>query len=362
MLMPGQFISWKDFFKELKNEYKTDNVGDVAGSVTFFAMLALFPFLLFAVTLAGVIIEPQQTEQLVQQLGQVAPPDVTRILEERIRQLTQSESGGLLTFGALAALWSASSGVVSLIRAFNTAYDVDETRPFWKVRLIALAAVVLTVVLMLSAVGITVVTPVLARLVGDGPIEVLRWLRLPIAGVLVMGLWALLYSFLPNVKQRFRFITFGSTVGVVVWLVASWGFSVYVQNFGKYEATYGALGGVIVFLLWMWISSQVVLLGAEMNAILEHTSPDGKRPGAHAEEEGTGPAAPKSKEHARAEPGRAGPGRPRPGTQQLAPAHRSPRTRKGSRKKVDKLELALMGVVALGALRKPSRRRPNTLH
>jgi membrane protein len=100
-----------------------------------------------------------------------------------------------------------------------------------------------------------------------------------VAGLLMMFLWALLYYALPNVKQRFKFITPGSVVGVVIWVIASWAFSQYVANFGKYDANYGAIGGVIVLLLWMWISAQVILLGAEINAIIEHRSPDGKSPG-----------------------------------------------------------------------------------
>jgi membrane protein len=141
------------------------------------------------------------------------------------------------------------------------------------------------------AAAIAVPTLPLAEKLG-GPFPTLvTWLRLPVAGLLMMFLWALLYYALPNVKQEFKFITPGSVVGVIIWVIASWGFSVYVANFGKYDASYGALGGVVVLLLWMWISAQVILLGAEINAILEHRSPEGKSPGQRVPGQGGVPVA-----------------------------------------------------------------------
>ncbi|HET9452575.1 MAG TPA: YihY/virulence factor BrkB family protein, partial [Aggregicoccus sp.] len=138
-----------------------------------------------------------------------------------------------------------------------------------------------------------VATPALAGWLGEPLGTVVQWLRLPVAGLLMMFLWACLYYFLPDVEQKFKFLTFGSIVGVLLWVIASWGFSKYVANFGSYDANYGALGGVIVMLMWLWISAQVILLGAEINAILEHKSAEGKSPGQH-ELGKAGPAASKS--------------------------------------------------------------------
>jgi len=272
-------MGWKEFFKTLKNEWKHDKVSDVAGALTFFSLLAIFPFILFLVSLAGLIIDPQQTQTLVDQLAKVAPPQVTQILGERLKAITSGQSPGLLTFGFAAALWATSSGVVALMKALNSVYDVEESRPFWKVRLIAVGMALLTAVIALMAAGVAIVVPAIANAVGGPLATVITWLRLPLAGLLMLFLWAVLYFVLPDVKQSFKFITPGSLIGVAVWLLASWGFSVYVTNFGKYEATYGALGGVIVMLMWMWISSQVLLLGAEINAVLEHASPEGKDKG-----------------------------------------------------------------------------------
>jgi membrane protein len=278
MVLPGKGMGWLEFFKALKAEWTRDDVGDVAGALTFRAILALFPFLLFLVSLAGVIIDPAQAQALIQELSKVAPKEVTSILGDRINSLAASNPVGLLTVGGVGAIWAASGGVVALMDSLNTVYGVKESRPFWKLRGIALLVTIGGAAMaIIAALGI-IVTPVIADKLGPAG-TVLTWLRLPIAGVIIMLLWAVLYYVLPDVKQKFRFITPGSVVGVVIWVVASWGFSKYVANFGSYDVNYGAIGGVIVMLLWMWISAQVILLGAEINAILEHRSPDGKAPG-----------------------------------------------------------------------------------
>lgn len=281
MRLPGRGLSWKELFVALKGEWSKDRVADVAGMVTFHSILSVFPFLLFLVALAGLLINPAEEADLVDQLSKVAPSAVTQILSERIRSLSRSSSAGLLTISALVAIWSASGGISALTRGLNTTYGVEESRPWWKAKALALGMTLFAAVVALVAALIAVVVPPLAEAVG-GPIgTAMLWLRLPVAGLLMMFLWACLYYFLPDVEQRFRFITPGSVVGVLLWLIASWAFSLYVSNFGKYEVTYGALGGVVVMLLWMWISVQAVLLGAEINAVVEHRSPEGKEAGAH---------------------------------------------------------------------------------
>ncbi|MGZ3457063.1 MAG: YihY/virulence factor BrkB family protein [Archangium sp.] len=279
MVLPGKEMGWKEFFTDLKNEYQNDNVGNVAGAVTFNALLALFPFLLFLVALASFIIDPAQAEVLIKALSRVAPEAVTQILGQRLQDLAAGNNVGLLTVGGVGAIWAASSGVVSLMDALNTVYDVKESRPFWKVRGIAILVTLAGAVLSILASAAVVATPAFAKWLGEPFGTLVMWLRLPVAGLLMMFVWAMIYYFLPDVEQDFKFITPGSVAGVLVWLIASWGFSVYVRNFGKYDVNYGALGGVIVMLLWMWISSQVILVGAEINAVLEHKSPDGKAPG-----------------------------------------------------------------------------------
>ena len=290
MRLPGKGIRWKEFFKALWAEWKHDNVGNVAGALTFFGILALVPFVLFLVTLASLIIQPQQVEQLVNGLGQVVPPDATRIIGSEIHSIAHGQSVGLLVIAILGSLWSASGAMVALQQSLNVIYDVQEGRPFWKTRGIAALMTVVSAVLLLVAALVALATPPLAHAAGGALGTVILWLRFPVAGLIAMFIWALMYWALPDVEQKFKFITPGSIVGVILWVAASIGFSVYVQNFGHYEATYGALGGIIVMLMWMWISSQVVLLGAEINAVIEHKSPEGKRPGAkRMDQTGTAP-------------------------------------------------------------------------
>jgi len=277
---PGKGMSWRELVVAIAQESTRDMITDWAGAVTYSGVMALFPFLLFLVALASLVITPDQAEQIVQQLGQVAPQNVTQILGDRIRAIASDSKTGLLTIGAVVALWSASSGVAEVQRALNIIYGVQEGRPFWKARGLALLMTLVAGVVALVAGLVAVAAGPIGDAIG-GPVgTALTWLRLPVAGLLMMFLWALLYYVLPDVEQDFKFITPGSVMGVVVWVIASWGFSLYVANFGKYDATYGSVGGAIVMLLWMWLSSLVLLAGAEVNAVIEHKSEEGKRAGA----------------------------------------------------------------------------------
>jgi membrane protein len=273
-------MSWKEFGTSLWAEMNRDMVTDWAGAVTYSGVMALFPFLLFLLALASILITPDQAESIVEQLGQVAPENVTQILGDRIRAISQDPQIGLLTVGAVVALWSASSGVAEVQRALNVIHGVKEGRPFWKARGIAVAMTLLAGAITLVAGLVAVAAGPIGDAIG-GPVgAAIAWLRLPVAGLLMMLLWATMYYALPDVEQEFRFITPGSVMGVILWVIASWAFSKYVANFGSYEATYGSVGGIIVMLLWMWISSLVLLLGAEANAVIEHKSEEGKRAGA----------------------------------------------------------------------------------
>jgi membrane protein len=288
--LPGTRMTVKEFFVTLGHEWQRDHIDDVAGSVTFFAILALFPFLLFLLSLASLVIDPSKTELLIEEVARVTPPQVTQILGARIRQFAQQNHPGLLTFGVIAAVWSASSGITSLMGALNTVYGVAESRSFLRRRGIAFLMTLLFAVLAILAAAVAIAAPALTHYLGGPLTKVVTWLRIPVAGFVMMLLWATIYYVLPDVQQRFRFITPGSVIGVLVWLLASWGFSEYVIHFPTSQAAYGALGGVIVMLLWMWISAQVLLVGAEINAVIEHKSEAGKRVGAKSlAETGTSP-------------------------------------------------------------------------
>ncbi|WP_437926516.1 YihY/virulence factor BrkB family protein [Sorangium sp. So ce291] len=292
MHLPGKEIPWKDFLNDIKQEWVKDKIDTVAGALTFFGVLSIFPFLLFAVALAGLVIDPAESAKLIRELYQVAPPAVANILGERLQALTEGQSPGLLTVGALGAVWAASGGVIALMDALNSAYGVEDSRSFLKRRGISLLVTLGGAVLLAVASALTVATPAIAEHLGPLGTLIL-WLRVPVSAVIVMAVLATLYYVLPDVEQTFKFITPGSVVAVVIWAIASLGFSFYVSRFGSYEVSYGALGGVIILLLWMWISSMAVLLGAEINAIIEHRSPDGKRTGAK-DASDTGPDVPKT--------------------------------------------------------------------
>lgn len=309
MHLPGKEIPWKVFLTDLKDEWVKDKVDTVAAGLTFFGVLSIFPFLLFAVALAGLVIDPAESTRLIDELHQVVPPAVASILGERLRALTSGQNPALLTVGALGAIWAASGGVVALMDALNATYGVEDSRSFFKRRGIALLVTLGGAVLLTIASALTVVTPAITAHLGPLATPIL-WLRLPASMFIVMVVLAVLYYVLPDVEQDFKFITPGSIVAVVIWALASLGFSFYVGRFGSYEVSYGALGGVIVLLLWMWISSMAVLLGAEINAIIEHRSPGGKRTGAKRGDE-TGEDVPKAaKEQAEGAAQAAGAARP----------------------------------------------------
>ena len=292
MRLPGAGMSWREFGKGVSGEISRDNVTNLAAGVTYYGVLSLFPFVLFLVALASLFITPDDAQRIVQQLSEVAPGPATQIIGQRIQQLGEQQHVTLIGFGAIGAIWAASGGVTTVMWALNIAYDVKESRPFWKVRAIAVLMTIVAGVLGLVAALVAIGAGPLGDQLG-GPIgAAISWLRLPVAGIVMMFLWALMYWALPDVEQDFKFITPGSIVGVILWVLASYGFSKYVGHFGSYDRTYGALGGVIVLLLWMWISSLVLLLGAEINAFIEHRSPEGKREGAKSmAEKGTSPKA-----------------------------------------------------------------------
>jgi membrane protein len=206
-------------------------------------------------------------------------------VEDNIRQLVTGQRGGLLSFGILAALWTSSSALTAIIDSLNRAYDVEEGRPFWKVRLIAMGITVGLSALIVVALVLLTFGPQLGRWVTDlaglGRAFEVTWnlVRWPvIVGLLVVGI-AFLYYFAPDVEQEWKWITPGAACAVLGWLLASLGFAFYVNRFGSYNATYGSIGAVIVLLTWMYVTGLFILIGGEINAEIEHAAPGGKEPG-----------------------------------------------------------------------------------
>jgi membrane protein len=282
--------------KKLGKRVMDNAVTDRAATLAYYFVFALFPFLFTLVTLAAYLPVQNAIEQLMARIDPLMPEDAMRIIDDQLNALTTRQRPHLLTFGLFLALWSASRGVDALRTALNLSYDVKESRPWWKVQLLAIGVTIATSLLMLLsiaglALGSSVGLWLAAKLHVDQFWAFLwGWLRWPITAGGVMLVLALLYYFLPDVKQEWRYITPGSVLGTLLWLLMTWGFSVYAENFGSYDKTYGAIGGMIVLLTWFYISGFVFILGGEVNALLEHASAGGKVAGARAAGEAPAPA------------------------------------------------------------------------
>ena len=269
--------SWTGVLTRTFSEFKADNLTDWAAALTYYGILSLFPGLLVLVSLLG-LVGASATQPLIDNIGQVAPGQAKEIATSALQGLQNSKSsGGLLAIvGLAAALWSASNYVGAFIRASNAIYEIDEGRPFWKVRPLQLGVTIVMVLLLALCAVAVVVTGPLAETVGDvvglGSTAVAVWniAKWPVIALVFMAMLAFLFYAAPNVKHpRFRWVSPGAIAAVVIWLIASAAFAFYVANFGSYNKTYGTLGGVIVFLTWLWISNIAVLLGAELNAEVE---------------------------------------------------------------------------------------------
>ncbi len=269
--------SWPGVLKRTVREFREDNVTDWAAALTYYGILAIFPALLALVSVLG-LIGTSATQSMISNLGKLTPGPAQQIFTNAIHNLQHSRGAAGVVFivGILGAVWSASGYVAAFMRASNAIYDVDEGRPIWMtlpVRVIT--TIVLLALLAIAAVGV-VVTGGLAKqignLIGVGGTAVTVWdiAKWPVLLFVVSLMFAILYWAAPNVKHPgFRWVSPGGLFAVVVWIAASALFALYVANFSSYNKTYGTLAGVIIFLVWLWVSNIAVLLGAELNAELE---------------------------------------------------------------------------------------------
>jgi membrane protein len=269
--------SWKGVLKRALREFSEDNVTDWAAALTYYGVLSIFPMLLALISLLG-LFGQSATQPLLDNISSIAPGPAKDIVTQAIQNLQKSQgAAGVLFFvGLAAALWSASGYVGAFMRASNDIWDVEEGRPAWKTIPLRLGVTALLLVLLTVSALAVVLTGPLAKQIGDivglGSTAVTVWdiAKWPVLILVVSFMIALLYYAAPNVKHpKFQWVSPGSIMAVVLWIVASALFAFYVANFGSYNKTYGALGGVIVFLTWLWITNNVILLGAEVNAELE---------------------------------------------------------------------------------------------
>jgi len=268
---------WWPILKRTVAEFREDNLTDWAAALTYYSVLAIFPALIVLVSILGLVGE-SATQPLIDNLGTVAPGPAKDILTSALKNLQgdQGAAGVLFVVGLVGALWSASGYVGAFMRASNAIYDIDEGRPVWKTLPVRVSlTLVLLTLLAISTIAVVLTGGIAEKfgdLVGLGSTAVTVWniAKWPVLLVVVSFMFALLYWAAPNVKHPgFRWISPGGLLAVVAWLIASGAFGLFVSNFGSYNKTYGALGGVVVFLVWLWISNIVILLGAEFNAELE---------------------------------------------------------------------------------------------
>ena len=270
--------SWVYVTRKTVREFMTDQCIDVAAALTFFGVLAIAPALLAVVSVLGLVSNPERTiDRVLSLVEDVGPQGATETVRPIIEQLTSTSSAGFAFIGGLLlALWSASGYVAAFSRGMNRVYEIDEGRPIWKLRPFLLVVTVVLIVIAVVVVAAAVLSGGIARSVGsavglsDAALTTWNIVKWPVILLLVVTAVAILYHATPNVRQpKFRWISIGAVVAIVVWVLASFGFGFYVANFSSYNKTYGSLAGVIVFLLWLWITNLALLFGAELDAELE---------------------------------------------------------------------------------------------
>jgi membrane protein len=270
--------SWRYVARRTLREFSKDQCTDLAAALVYYSVLAIFPAAIALLSIVGLVGRSGQTvDTITSTLDQVGASSVSQTVKPILESLSSSTGAGFaFVLGLLTALWSASGYVSSFGRAMNRIYEIPEGRPFWKLRplmlLLTLVAVVLSAAVALALVVSGPVAQAVGNLVGLGSVAVTVWgiVKWPIMVIAVALIIALLYYAAPNVKQpKFRWISVGAVVAIVVWAVASAIFGVYVANFSNYNKTYGTLAGVVVFLLWLWITNLAMLFGAELDAELE---------------------------------------------------------------------------------------------
>lgn len=278
-----QGLPAQDFLRELYKCIDEDNVFNGAAALAFYLTLAVFPALIALMSVIPYLPIEEVDEAIMDLIGQALPEQSAAMVENVVDEVTQEQRGGLLSLGLLATLWAASTGMYAVMRQLNITYDVEEARSFVRARTTAILLSLLFGGLVLGAFSLVVVGGVLEEWMGEvlgysgalvAAFAVFRWIVICLS--LLAGL-ALIFRFAPNVRQRLRFILPGSLFGTAVLILASLAFSSYIANFADYSATYGSIGAVIVLMLWLYVAGLVILVGSEINALLEHLSSQGKR-------------------------------------------------------------------------------------
>src|ERR1043165_5455249 len=272
-------VSWKDLAKRVWSEMQADDVFGDAAKLAYYFLLALFPLLIFLTSIIGIIIGSGtgMRHLLFNYLARVMPSGAFQLIDHTMLEVSTASGAGTLSFGLLAALWAASSGMGAINDALNAAYDVPETRPWWRRRLTAIALTIALSVLIVTALLIVLggskIADHLTSMYVIGRASAIAWkiIQWPIALMFMLLAFALIYFFAPNLRHQERtWITPGSIAGAVLWLAVSFAFKGYLHFFDSYSRTYGSLGAVIVLMLWLYLTGLAVLVGGEINSEIEN--------------------------------------------------------------------------------------------
>jgi len=271
-------LSGKEIAKRTSQQINEDDIFGRAAQLSYYFLLALFPLLLFLTTLLGYLAESgtQLRTRLMSYLGTVMPYSALELVQKTIDEVTINKSGGKLSFGLLAALWAASNGMTAITETLNVAYDVKETRPWWKVRLVAISLTVMLAVMIVLGLATVLLGDKLAHFiaaaVGFGNTFIVAWklLQWPTVLFFLLVTFSLVYYLAPNrANRKWYWITPGSVTAVTLWLLVSFAFRFYLHFFNSYNVTYGSLGALIVLMLWFYFTGAAILIGGEVNAEIE---------------------------------------------------------------------------------------------
>jgi len=267
--------AWRDIVRKTIHEIDDDNCLGLAAQLAFYFLLALFPALLFLVALIGYLPVEGALGDFITALDAVAPAEMLTLLRGQLDRIAEGNNSGLLTIGLIGAVWSSSAAMVAIIDALNHAYDVVEWRPWWKRRVVSILLTLALSLFILIALAFVLIGPEMAYRIADwvglARTVALAWqiVRVPVMILcIVLGI-DIVYHFAPNRAGRWTWITPGSILATGSWLLSSFGFRYYVTNFADYAATYGAIGGIIVTMLWFYVCGLTMLIGAELNGVME---------------------------------------------------------------------------------------------
>ncbi|MGG6448540.1 YihY/virulence factor BrkB family protein [Pseudobacillus badius] len=259
------------FLKHLLKRIKESDVPDIAAQMAYYFLLSLFPLLIFAVTLLAYL--PISQEDIFSLIRDFAPSDTVATVQGILNEVMENRSGGLLSFGVIATIWSASNSMNAVVKGLNHAYNVDESRPFYKVRGMSVLLTFGLIVVIAAALVLQVFGKQIGLLasnyfgISDQFLTLWNWGRWLVFPLLLFGVFVGLYYLAPNIRVQCLTVFPGAIFAAVGWIVVSLGFSFYVNNFGNYSATYGSIGGIIVLMVWFYLSAMIILVGGEINAL-----------------------------------------------------------------------------------------------